>query len=102
MAKKKEEVSISGASDILKIVSSFDDNSEILNESKSSVIKEYLGTGSYILNAGMSGSIFGGVPSGRVVSFASEAGCLPKNEKVEIYILKDFDLNHEIIRNLQE
>lgn len=75
MAKKvKEEASISGASDILKIVSSFDDNSEILNESKSSVIKEYLGTGSYILNAGMSGSIFGGVPSGRVVSFASEAG----------------------------
>lgn len=75
MAKKtKEANTLSGTSDILKLISTFDENSEILDESKSSIIREYLGTGSYILNAAMSGSIFGGVPSGKVVSFAAEAG----------------------------
>lgn len=79
MAKKKESNIIStaadlGSSDILSMISSFDDKSEILDEAKASKIKEYIGTGSFILNAAMTGSIYGGIPSGRVVSFAGEAG----------------------------
>lgn len=51
-------------------------------------IDEYISTGNYLLNAQMSGSLFGGYPNTRSVGIAGDSGCLPKNQKVKIYKLK--------------
>lgn len=50
------------------------DNTNILEEGKNS--SEYSGTidtGSYILNAVLSGSIYGGVPNNKIIAFAGES-----------------------------
>jgi hypothetical protein len=51
-------------------------------------IDEFIPTGNYMLNALMSGSLFGGYPNARSVGIAGESGCLPKTQKVKIYKLK--------------
>lgn len=95
MAKKS---SIGGSSSsIFDIISKVDNSAEILAESKGAVIKDYIDTGSYILNAAMTGSLFKGAPTGRVVTLSGEPGCLEKNEKVEIYIIKGVSQHHERI-----
>ena len=73
MAKKS---SIGGSSSsIFDIISSVDNSAEVLAESKGAVIKDYIDTGSYILNAAMTGSVFKGAPTGRVVTLSGPAGC---------------------------
>lgn len=44
-----------------------------LNESSLSVIDEYIDTGSMVLNAIISGSLYGGIPGGRVTLLAGES-----------------------------
>lgn len=73
MAKKKASTEVEGDS-IFDIISSIDDSAEILSESKTAVINDYIDTGSYILNAAMTGSIFKGVPTGRCLVLAGEPG----------------------------
>lgn len=65
MAKKSSNT-IGGAGSIFDILKKVDNSAEVLSESKSAVIKDYIDTGSYILNACITGSLFKGVPSGRV------------------------------------
>lgn len=73
MAKKKSEnVELGGASDILKLINKFDDNTEILENSTTSNTLEFISTGNYILNACLSGSMFKGIPSGRILSYCGE------------------------------
>ena len=67
MAKKATKAT-SGS--IFDIVKSIDDSAEILSESSSAVIDDYVNTGSYIVNAALTGSIFKGVPSGRITCLA--------------------------------
>lgn len=70
MAKKN---SIGGtSSSIFDIISKVDDSAEVLAESKSAVIKDYIDTGSYILNAAISGSLFKGVIIPRITCIAGE------------------------------
>lgn len=45
-----------------------------LSDEAISNVEEYIGTGNYALNAIISGSVFGGVPSGRVTGFAGPSG----------------------------
>jgi len=52
-------------------------------------ISEYIPTGNYLLNAQMSGSIFGGYPNTRSIGIAGDPGCLHKTQKLRIYILKN-------------
>lgn len=70
MAKKsnKEE------NGIFDLVRSFDKDSEILKKSCYSNIPGFISTGNYILNAGLSGDMFKGIPLGRIVSFCGESG----------------------------
>ena len=97
MAKKKSEnVELGGASDILKLINKFDDNTEILENSTTSNTLEFISTGNYILNACLSGSMFKGIPSGRIISYCGENACLPKKEKIEIYIMKTKQKIHNI------
>lgn len=72
MAKKTTN-KFSGGS-IFDIVKSFDDSAEILGKSKTAVINDYIDTGSYILNACISGSLLKGVPAGRCTVLAGEPG----------------------------
>jgi RecA/RadA recombinase len=44
--------------------------SSVLSQSPLSVVKNWIDTGCYALNAIMSGSVFGGVPQGRIIGFA--------------------------------
>lgn len=59
---------------IFDLVSSIDESAEILAESKTAVISDYIDTGSYILNAAMTGSMFKGAPCGRVLTLAGAPG----------------------------
>lgn len=73
MAKKvsKEKSSFSELNDML---SKFSPDGAIIEESLYAKIDEWIGTGSYILNAALSGSLFGGMPNRRSLMFAGQEG----------------------------
>ena len=70
---KKTTTKYTGGS-IFDIVKSFDESAEILGKSKTAVISDYIDTGSYILNACISGSLLKGVPAGRCTVLAGDPG----------------------------
>lgn len=72
---KKNNSTVGGSGSIFDIMSKVDNTAEVLSESKTAVIKDYISTGSYILNAAISGSLFKGAPSGRVLTLYGPAGC---------------------------
>ena len=74
MAKKSSIATADKDMSVFELISSVDNSAEILSESKTAVIKEYINSGSYILNACMTGSLFKGVPSGRVTTLAGAPG----------------------------
>lgn len=55
-------------------IKKIDESAEIIADSAYSNIKEWIPTGSYILNAAMSGDLFKAIPTGRVVTFAGTSG----------------------------
>lgn len=81
MARKAKSVeeSLSGGNkkkvDIFSLIQKVDDSVEILKDSVISKINDWVPTGSYILNACISGDLFKGVPGGRVTILAGESGC---------------------------
>ena len=76
MVKKKQssEDFEGGIGSIMSMVSSIDDQAEIIADSAYSNIKEWISTGNYILNACMSGDIYKAIPTGRVVTFSGTSG----------------------------
>ena len=87
---KKEKSSFSELNDML---SAFSPDGAIIDDSIYARIDEWIPTGSYILNAAMSGSLFGGMPNRRSFMLAGEEGCLQKDEEVEIYIIKNKNIS---------
>jgi hypothetical protein len=85
MAKKKTEISFSKLNEFLSKVAP---DGDIIDDSPFAKIDEWIPTGSYVLNAGISGSLFGGVPNRRSMGLSGATGCLQKNEEVEIYKIK--------------
>lgn len=71
MAKKAIDSPSSG---IFDLVHSLHKEAEILEVAKFCNSDDYIGTGSYILNAAISGSLFGGLPNRRSMMFAGESG----------------------------
>lgn len=59
---------------VFDMVKKIDDTAEIIAESAYSNIKEWIPTGSYILNACCSGDLFKAIPSGRVITFQGDSG----------------------------
>lgn len=57
---------------VFDLIKKFDDSAEVLSDSKIATIKEYISTGNYMLNACISGSIFKGVCSGRVLCLSGD------------------------------
>ena len=74
MTKKTNNFSAGAESSIFELVSSIDNSAEILADSTTAVIKDYIGTGSYILNACITGSMFKGIPTGRVTTLSGSSG----------------------------
>lgn len=76
MAKKTKLDSSENSNlhDLLAMVQKVDPDAEILGDSATADVKEWIHTGSYIVNAAIAGSLFKGVPSGRVVVMAGESG----------------------------
>ena len=76
MAKKKQssEDFEGGIGSLMSMVSSIDDQAEIIADSAYSNIKEWISTGNFILNACMSGDIYKAIPTGRVVTFSGTSG----------------------------
>lgn len=70
----KKNLGKSSGGSIFDIVKSVDESAEILSESATAVIEDFVHTGSYIVNAALTGSIFKGVPSGRVTVLAGNPG----------------------------
>ena len=61
----------------------------ILTTNTFSEVDEWIPTGNYLLNAQISGTLFGGVPNNRSFGVMGDPGCLQKNQKVLIYRFKD-------------
>ena len=70
----KKNLGKSSGGSIFDIVKSVDDSAEILSESATAVIEDFVNTGSYVVNAALTGSIFKGVPSGRITCLAGNSG----------------------------
>jgi RecA/RadA recombinase len=75
MAKKEkqekiEELKGTGINDIFKEVDKLNPDASFLNDSTLSVVSDYIDTGSYALNAIISGSFFKGAPQGRILGFS--------------------------------
>lgn len=60
--------------DLDKSLSKVSELGSILTENKFSKIDEYIPTGNYVLNAQLSGSLFGGIPNTRSVALSGESG----------------------------
>lgn len=99
MAKKNV---IDSNASLFDIVSSLNSTAEIIDQSLYANIPDWISTGSYILNAGLSGSLFGGCPAGRVLTFAGNPGCLHKNETVDVYIFKGDASNKNNIHKIND
>lgn len=98
--KMPKETKKSSFSEINDLLSEFSPDGAIIEDSLYAKIDEWIPTGSYILNAALSGSLFGGMPNRRSLMFAGEEGCLQKDEEVEIYILKsNISQKHETKRS---
>lgn len=75
MAKKKNTLDTSkGKRKLSDLLTKFDNTAECIEESAYATIDEWIPTGSYILNATISGSIFGGIPNRRSICLAGESG----------------------------
>jgi hypothetical protein len=59
-----------------------------LSDSTFSTVDEWIDTGSLALNAIISGSMYKGVPVGRVTQFAGPSMCLTGSQKLRVYKLR--------------
>lgn len=76
MAKRvsQEKSAKSSFSELNDMLSKFSPDGAIIEDSLYAKIDEWIPTGSYILNAALSGSLFGGMPNRRSLMFAGETG----------------------------
>jgi recombination protein RecA len=61
--------------DAFKILDKLNSNAAFLDNNSLSTVNEWIDTGSYALNAIISGSLFGGVPMGRLTAFIGAESC---------------------------
>ncbi len=68
--KEKKENAFKDLNDIFKSVDALNPDADILADNTLSIPDEWIDTGSYALNAIISGSLYGGIPRGRITGFA--------------------------------
>lgn len=74
MAKKNKKTASKSFTEILDIIQDIVPESNIVDDDETLDITAWVGTGSYILNGQMTGSIFKGIPEGRTVMWAGDPG----------------------------
>jgi RecA/RadA recombinase len=74
MAKEKKEKVTASFLDLNDSLNKISPNGSILEDSLYARIDEWIGTGSYILNAALSGSLLGGMPNRRSLCLAGAEG----------------------------
>lgn len=94
MAKSSEGFSFAALDKELSKISGFESGS-ILSTNTFSEVDEWIPTGNYLLNAQISGTLFGGVPNSRSLGVMGDPGCLRKNQIVKIYKLRNEKLAYE-------
>jgi len=72
--------------DLDKAMTKVDSLGSMMTENTFSKIDEWIGTGNYLLNAHISGSMFKGIPNSRSVMLSGESGCLHPDAEVEVFI----------------
>lgn len=72
----------------------------ILEENEFSEVTGWIPTGNYLLNAQLSGTLFGGIANNRSIGIAGDPQCLEKTQKVRVYRLKS--INHEHRKKIEE
>ena len=72
---KKVGISESKKTSVFDIIKNVDKSAEILSKCDAAVIKDYIDSGNYLLNACLTGSLFKGAPTGRVLTLAGSSGC---------------------------
>jgi len=77
MAKQKnEEIKNAGSiAEAFKVLENLNPSAASLNDNSLSSVHDWIDTGSYALNAIISGSLYGGVPMGRLTGFVGPESC---------------------------
>jgi RecA/RadA recombinase len=80
MAKKQKETIETQENDgviedAFKVLDDLNPDAAFLNENTLSTVKDWLDTGCMALNAIISGSLYGGIPMGRITGFAGPQAC---------------------------
>jgi len=79
MAKKKneetEEVNVGSIEDAFNVLSDLNPEAAFLDDNSLSSVNDWIDTGSYALNAIISGSLYGGIPMGRLTGFVGPESC---------------------------
>lgn len=81
MAKKNKnndediEIKSGKVEDVFKVLDDLNPDATFLDENTLSTVNDWVDTGSLALNAIISGSLFKGVPMGRIVGFSGPSGC---------------------------
>lgn len=79
MAKKKndeiEEVKSGSIEDAFNVLSDLNPEAAFLDDGSLSSVNDWIDTGSYALNAIISGSLYGGIPMGRLTGFVGPESC---------------------------
>ncbi len=74
--------------DIFKSVDAMNEDASVLEDATLSTVSDWIDTGSYALNAIISGSLHGGIPSGRITGFSGPSMCITDSQKVRVYKMK--------------
>lgn len=59
---------------------------------------EHISTGNLLLNAQLSGSLFGGIANNRSIGIAGDPQCICKKEKVRVYIMRTKKIERNVYR----
>jgi hypothetical protein len=73
----------------------------ILETNTFSQTDEWISTGNYLLNAQISGSLFGGIANNRSVGISGDPGCITPDGIVEVYIMKTGTSERDFIKEAQ-
>lgn len=61
--------------DVFGAIDKLNSESDVLSNNALSIVNGFIDTGSYALNAILSGSLYGGIPKGRITGLCGPAGC---------------------------
>jgi hypothetical protein len=70
-------------------MSKIDSLGSVMTKNSYSKIDEWIGTGNYLLNAQISGSVFKGIPNSRSIVFSGVSGCLHPDTKLTVFVSEE-------------